>query len=65
MKILERKEKPTAIVNCPRCGSKLEVEEGDIWWHKDVDGGYSPYITCAACSKDFDVEGWSNIRKIL
>lgn len=65
MKILERKEKPTAIVNCPHCGSKLELEKGDVWWHTDIDGGKSPYVTCAACGKIFDVEGWSNIHKIL
>jgi hypothetical protein len=22
-------------------------------------------VTCAACSKGFDVEGWKNIRKLL
>lgn len=31
MKVLERKEKPTAIVNCPHCGSKLEIDSSDIF----------------------------------
>ena len=64
MKILERKE-PTAIVNCPRCGSKLELEKGDIWWHKDIDGDSSPCVTCAACGKGFDVEGYKGINRLL
>lgn len=65
MKVLERKEKPTAIVNCPHCGSKLEIEKGDIWWHKDIDGGSSPYVTCAVCGKGFDVEGYKGVHKIF
>ena len=61
MKILERKELSVVGI-CPYCGSKLELEKGDIWWHKDIDGGKSP---CVTCGKGFDVEGWSNINKIL
>lgn len=64
MKILERKEL-SVIVICPNCGSKLELEKRDIWWHKDIDGDKSPYVTCAVCGKGFDVEGLSNIHKIL
>lgn len=62
MKILERKE-PSIIITCPHCDSKLELEKGNIWWHKDIDGGTSPYVTCAACGKGFDVDG--NIHKIM
>lgn len=65
MKVLERKEKPTAIVNCPHCGSKLEIEKGDIWWHKDIDGGSSPCVTCAVCGKGFDVDGYKGVHKIF
>ena len=65
MKVLERKEKPTVIVNCPHCGSKLEIESSDIWWHKDIDGGKSPCVPCAACGKGFDVEGYKGVHKIL
>lgn len=64
MKILERKEL-SVIVTCPHCGSKLELEKGDIWWCRDIDGGKSPCVTCVACGKSFDVEGCSNINKIL
>lgn len=55
MKVLERKERPTTIVNCPRCGSKLEIDSNDIWWHKVIDDGESPYVTCAVCHKGFYV----------
>lgn len=63
MKILERKE-PSVIGLCPHCGSKLELEKGDIWWHKDIDGGKSPCVTCAVCGEGFDVEGWIGITKL-
>lgn len=63
MKILERKEW-SVVGLCPHCGSKLELEKGDIRWCKDIDGGSSPYVTCAVCGKGFDVEGWENISKI-
>lgn len=63
MKILERK-KLSVVGVCPHCGSKLELEKGDIKWYKEIDGGSSPYVICAACGKSFDVEGWKNIRKI-
>ena len=63
MKILKRKE--LSIVGiCPHCGSKLELEKGDIRWYKDIGGDNSPYVTCAACGKTFDVEGWKNISKL-
>lgn len=66
MKVLERKELKVSVIGiCPHCGSKLELEKGDIWWHEDMDGGKSPCVTCAACGKGFDVEGWKNIRKLL
>ena len=64
MKILERK-KLSVIGTCPHCGSKLELEKEDIWWHQDIDGCKSPCVTCAVCGKGFDVEGLSNIHKIL
>lgn len=35
MKILERKEL-SIVGNCPSCGSKLELEKGDIGWHYDI-----------------------------
>lgn len=60
MKILERKE-PPIIVNCPCCGSKLELEKGDIWWY----GGNSPRVTCAVCHEGFNVEGCEGIDRIL
>lgn len=60
MKVLERKEKPTAIVNCPHCGSKLEIDSSDIFWHKEIDGGTAPGVTCAVCHKGFDVDGYLN-----
>lgn len=63
MKVLKREE-PSIIVICPHCGSKLKLEKGDIWIHKDIDGGSSPYVTCAVCGKGFDVEGVKNISKI-
>mgnify|MGYP002522198035 CR=1 FL=1 len=63
MKILERKELSVVGI-CPHCGSKLELEKGDIKWYKDMSGDRSPYVTCAACGKDFDVEGWKNISKL-
>ena len=31
MKILERKN-PSVVGICPHCGSKLELEKGDVWW---------------------------------
>lgn len=62
MKVLERKEKPTCIVNCPHCGSKLEIESSDIFWYKEIDGGSAPGVTCAVCHKGFDVDG--NIKGI-
>ena len=64
MKILEKKE-PSVIINCPHCGSKLELEKGDIWSHKDIDGGSSPFVTCAVCHKGFDVEGYKDIYKLF
>ena len=64
MKILERKEISSVICICPFCGSKLELEKGDIWWHKDIDGGTSPCVKCAVCGKGFDVEGWKGINKL-
>lgn len=64
MKVLERKE-PSVVGICQNCGSKLEIEKGDIWWHKDMTGYSSPCVTCAVCGKNFDVEGWENINKIL
>lgn len=64
MKILERKEL-SVIGICPHCGSRLKLEKGDIKWYKDMGGDNSPYVTCAACGKDFDVEGWKNINKLL
>lgn len=63
MKILERKEL-FIVGNCPSCGSKLELEKGDIGWHYDIDGGSSPYVTCSVCNNGFDVEGWKNISKL-
>ena len=64
MKVLERKE-PTAIVNCPCCGSKLEIEKSDIcFWHAD-DRGNTPTVTCAVCLEEFDVKGCEGIDKIL
>lgn len=64
MKILERKEL-SVVGTCPHCGSKLELEKGDIWRHTDIDGGKSPCVTCAVCGKGFDVEGWKNISTLL
>ena len=55
MKVLERKGKPTAIVNCPYCGSKLEIDSSDIFWYKKNDGDRFPAVTCAVCHKDFNV----------
>ena len=63
MKILERKQLSVVGI-CPHCGSKLELEKGDIQWYKDIGGDTSPYVTCAACGKTFDVEGWKNISKL-
>lgn len=63
MKVLEYHQ-PSVIGVCPHCGSKLEIEKGDIWWHKDIDGGSSPCVTCGACGKGFDVEGWKGISKL-
>ena len=63
MKILERKE-PTVIGVCPCCGSKLEIEKGDIKWYRDMGGDSSPYITCPVCGKTPDVEGWKGISKL-
>ncbi len=65
MKILKRKDPPKLICKCPHCGSKLEIEKGDIWFHKDIDGGSSPYVTCAVCKKGFDIEGYNGIQKLL
>jgi len=64
MKVLERKTL-SIIGKCPHCGSTLEIYKDDIWWHKDIDSYKSPCVTCAACGKGFDVEGWRNIRKNL
>ena len=63
MKILKRKE-PTVKRYCPHCGSLLELEKGDIRWYRDISGTSSPYVKCAACGKDFDVNGWPGITKI-
>lgn len=65
MKVLERKEKPTAIVNCPHCGSKLEIDSSDIFWHMEIDGGNAPGVTCAVCHKGFDVDGYKSINKLF
>ena len=64
MKVLKYK-KPSVTGICPICGSKLEIEKGDIYWCKDLDGGSSPCVTCGACGKGFDVEGWKGIRSLL
>lgn len=65
MKILERKEEISIIIGtCPHCASVLQFEKGDIWWHKDIDGGKSPCVTCAVCGKGFDVEGLKDITKL-
>lgn len=53
-----KKRKPTCIVNCPHCGSKLEIENSDIFWYKEIDGGSAPGVTCAVCHKGFDVDGY-------
>lgn len=63
MKILERKE-PTVEGICPHCGSTLLLEKGDIKWYKDISQTTCPYVTCAACGKDIDVEGWRGISKL-
>ena len=63
MKILERKELSVVGI-CPHCGSKLELEKGDIWWHTDIDGDKSPYVTYAVCGKSIDVDGWNNISNL-
>ena len=63
MKILKRKE-PSVVGTCPHCDSKLKLEKGDIHWCKDIDGGTTPYVTCAACGKEIDVEGWKNLYKL-
>jgi hypothetical protein len=64
MKILERNELSVVGI-CPHCGSWLALEKGDVWWNLNLDGSKSPCVTCAACDKGFDVEGWKNIHKIL
>ena len=63
MKVLKRQEL-NVMGKCPHCGSTLLIEKGDIWWHKDIDGGSSPCVTCGACGKGFDVEGWRGISKL-
>lgn len=63
MKVLERHE-ITVEVTCPHCKSKLELEKGDVWMHRDIDGGTSPYVTCAVCKHSFDVEGVKDIYYI-
>ena len=63
MKILERHEISVTGI-CPNCKSKLELEKGDIKWYTDMSGYKSPYVTCAACGKSFDVEGWEGISKL-
>jgi hypothetical protein len=63
MKVLIRKE-PSVIGICPHCDSKLKLEKGDVYLCKDIDGGNTPYVTCAACGKEIDVEGWKNIYKL-
>ena len=63
MKVLEQKL-PSVVGICPHCGSTLEIEKRDVWWHTDIDGGKSPCVTCAACRKGFDVEGWKDIEKL-
>lgn len=63
MKILEKNE-PTVKGRCPYCESLLELEKGDIRWYRDISGTSSPYVICAACGKDFDVEGWTGISKL-
>lgn len=63
MKILERKE-PTAIVTCPCCGSKLEIEKSDITWCKD-DRGNTPTVMCAVCLEEFNVRDYEGIDVIF
>ena len=55
----------SVIGNCPHCGSKLELENGDLWWNHDIDGGESPWVTCIVCHKRLNVGDWKNIDKIL
>jgi len=55
MKILEKKERPTVIVNCPHCGSKLEIERSDVFWYKEIDGSNSPGVICGVCHKGFNI----------
>lgn len=63
MKVLERKERPTAIVNCPHCGSKLEIDSSDIFWHSGSSG--VAYVVCAVCHKGFDVGSYKEVNRIL
>lgn len=60
MKILERKGL-SVVGFCPHCGSKLELEKGDVWWHK----GKTPCVTCIVCGNGFNVENWTNINEVL
>ena len=63
MKVLERK-KPTAIVKCPHCGSKLEIDSSDIFWYKEIDGGNAPCVICAVCQYSRAIL-YSNSRLLL
>lgn len=64
MKILERKE-PTAIVTCPCCGSKLEIEKRDITFQHMDDRGNTPTVICAVCLEEFNVRDYEGIDVIL
>jgi hypothetical protein len=64
MTVIKKREAPGVRGTCPDCGSLIEVEEGDITWYKDIDGGSSPYVRCGACHKQFDVEGWKGIYRL-
>lgn len=55
MKVLERIV-PVAIVTCSYCGSKLEIESSDVFWHKELDGDSAPAVTCAVCHHITDIE---------
>lgn len=63
MKVLEKREFTIKAI-CPHCGSFIEVEKGDVYWCKDIDGGSSPYVKCGACGKSIDVEDWDGIYKL-
>ena len=64
MRIIERRE-ISIVGTCPHCCSILELEKGDIQWHKDTDGGTSPWVKCAVCGKEFNVEGWKDLINFI